>query len=129
MNLDKSHIYEELRAHIDTFPIGFPTTKSGVELEILKYLFTPEEAKIASNLKFSWSRDLESLDTIYERIKNTGISREELEKNLDNMIKKGTIHFKKEGADKYYSNAQFLIGIYEFQVNRLNEEFLKNYFI
>lgn len=117
--------YKELQQHIDTFPIGFPSTKSGVEMEILKYLFTPEEAKIAVKLKFSWSRDLEPVTTIYERVRETGISIEELEKILANMTKKGTVHCKKEDGNKYYANSLFVYGMYEFQVNDLKKDFLK----
>ncbi|MHA2340110.1 MAG: hypothetical protein ACXACX_22650 [Candidatus Hodarchaeales archaeon] len=40
--------YRELQQHLDTFPVGFPATKSGVEIRLLKNLFTPEEARIAS---------------------------------------------------------------------------------
>ena len=40
-------IYERLRKHLDRLPIGFPKTKSGVEMEILQQLFEPEEAEIA----------------------------------------------------------------------------------
>jgi NAD-dependent dihydropyrimidine dehydrogenase PreA subunit/DNA-binding transcriptional ArsR family regulator len=97
-------------------------------MEILKYLFTPEEALIASNLKFSWSRDFEQLDAIYKRLKDIGMSIEEVEQHLDKMAEKGLIHFKIDDNVKYYANAQFIIGIYEFQVNKLDEEFLKKFF-
>ena len=40
-------IYKELACHLDKMPIGYPTTDSGVELRILKRLFTPEHAEIA----------------------------------------------------------------------------------
>jgi len=124
MNENDHDIYKELQLHLDTFPIGFPTTKSGIEFEVLKHLFTPKEAKIATKLNFSWSKNLEPLNTIYERTKDFGLSIEELEFHLDNMIKKGVIHFRKEKGKKYYSNTQFIIGMYEFQVNRLNKDFL-----
>ncbi|MFW9937075.1 MAG: DUF362 domain-containing protein [Candidatus Thorarchaeota archaeon] len=120
MLLDESIVYNELREHLDSFPIGFPSTKSGIEIDILKDLFTPKEAKIATNLRFSWSKQLEPLEVIYERLKDTGVDFKELETHLDNMAKKGLIHHKIEGEKKYFSNAQFIIGIHEFQVNRLD---------
>lgn len=43
-------IYEKLAKHLDNLPGGFPPTKSGVELRILRRLFTPEEAKLALRL-------------------------------------------------------------------------------
>ncbi len=119
-------VYKELQLHIDKFPIGFPTTKSGVEFEILKHFFTPKEAKIAIKLNFSWSRDLEALETIYERVRETGMSIKELEKLLDDMSKKGVIHSKREGENKHYANALFMYGMYELQVNNLTKDLLVN---
>ena len=127
----ESKVYEELRAHLDTFPIGYPSTKSGVEIDILKYFFTPEEALIATKLKFSWSKNLEPIAVIHERLKDTelSLSLEELETHLDNMAKKGLIHFRNDDEKgKSYANAQFIIGIYEFQVNKLTKDFIKIYF-
>ncbi|MEX2706541.1 MAG: hypothetical protein Q6352_015015 [Candidatus Freyrarchaeum guaymaensis] len=39
--------YLRLREFLDQFPLGFPKTPSGVEIKILKRLFTEEEAKTA----------------------------------------------------------------------------------
>jgi hypothetical protein len=44
-------IYERLRGFLDTLPTGFPSTPTGVELRILKKLFTPEEAELTMNLR------------------------------------------------------------------------------
>lgn len=118
-------VYRQLQQTLDDMPIGFPPTKSGVEIRLLKRLFTPEEAKIASKLKFAW-KDKESLDSIYERLKPLGYSKEELEKHLDNMISKGAIMGRKEGDKKLYSLALLVIGIFEFQVNKLTKEFIED---
>lgn len=126
MNENDHDVYKELQLHLDTFPIGFPTTKSGTEFEILKHLFTPKEAKIATKLNFSWSQNLEPLETIYERVKDIGISMEELEKLLDTMAHKGIIHSKREGDKKFYANSLFMYGMYELQVNNLTKDFLEN---
>jgi len=48
----ESDIYRKLQRHLDTLPIGYPATESGVEIRILKFLFTPEEAEIALNMRF-----------------------------------------------------------------------------
>jgi hypothetical protein len=42
------NVHEKLRERLDMFPQGFPKTKSGVELEILKNLFSIEDAQIES---------------------------------------------------------------------------------
>ena len=44
-------VYQELREHLDSLPGGFPPTESGVEIRILKRLFSPEEAELARYLK------------------------------------------------------------------------------
>ncbi len=43
-------IYERLARFLDNLPAGFPATDSGVELRILKRLFTEQEAEGAMSL-------------------------------------------------------------------------------
>ena len=43
-------LYVRLQKHLDRQAVGFPATKSGVEIRILKHIFTPEEARIATCL-------------------------------------------------------------------------------
>ncbi len=43
-------VYERLAKHLDNLPASYPATDSGVELRILKRLFTPEEAEAAMAL-------------------------------------------------------------------------------
>ena len=80
--LADEEIYRSLQEHLDDLPVGYPPTESGVEIRILKQLFTPEEAKIASMMKFSW-KNLEPLESIYERTKTLGYSIEEIRSCLD----------------------------------------------
>ena len=47
---DEGDVYQRLRKHIDDMPIPYPETRSGVELRILRRLFTPEEAEVALGL-------------------------------------------------------------------------------
>ncbi|MFW9817467.1 MAG: 4Fe-4S ferredoxin, partial [Candidatus Thorarchaeota archaeon] len=114
-------VYRALQIHLDSMPAGFPATKSGVEIRILKQLFTPEEAKLATHLKYSTYPN-ESFESIYNRLEETGISKEELEEKLSTMASKGLIHSKSEAGQKFYSGAQWVVGIYEFQVNKLTKE-------
>jgi hypothetical protein len=39
--------YSKLQEFLDRFPLGFPRTDSGVEIRILRNLFTEEEARVA----------------------------------------------------------------------------------
>jgi electron transport complex protein RnfB len=124
----ENDIYRELQKHLDNMPVGFPATKSGVEIKLLKHLFTPQEAEIALSL----SALPEPLEHIHQRVKKEkDISIEELEDILDGLVGKGAIMggnlLAKAGSDKkYYSKAQLAIGMYEFQVNRLTKEFVED---
>jgi hypothetical protein len=57
--------YQQLAQHLDKLPGGFPPSDSGVELRLLKRLFTPEEADLAVHLTL----DREEARVIAERIK------------------------------------------------------------
>jgi NAD-dependent dihydropyrimidine dehydrogenase PreA subunit len=122
MNKENLDIYRELQRHLDKLPIGFPATESGVELRLLKHLFTPKQAEMALNLGFQPT----VLKKIYRKVKKTGITMEQLEQELDKMEEEGLIHFgsTKEGDEiiKYYANAPLVIGFYEFQLHRLTED-------
>ncbi|MFX1253669.1 MAG: 4Fe-4S ferredoxin, partial [Promethearchaeota archaeon] len=118
-------VYRQLQEHLNKTPTGFPPTESGVEISLLKRLFTPEEAEIAKMLKFSWM-NLEPLETIYERTKHLGYCLEELEQHLDTMAKKGGIMYFKKGGTKHYGNAMLIVGMYEYQVNKLTKGFIND---
>lgn len=114
-------MYRTLQEHLDSMPVGFPATESGVEIRILKRLFTTEEARIATYLRYS-HHPSETLNDIYARLDSTGISIEKLETILDTMVSKGLIITGKEDDKKLYNNAPWVIGIYEFQVNKMTPE-------
>jgi Pyruvate/2-oxoacid:ferredoxin oxidoreductase delta subunit len=122
----QSDVYRELQEHLDNMPVGFPPTESGVEIRLLKHLFTPEEAEIALNL----SAVPERLERIYRRVRGKGISIEALQEILDRLVEKGAIMggevLARGREGNFYSKAQFAIGMFEFQVNRLTREFAQD---
>jgi electron transport complex protein RnfB len=122
MSEQEMNVYRELQQHLNRMPVGFPATESGIEIKVLQHLFSPEEAKLALNLNFM----PDSLKKIFRRVKKSGIAFDELEKKLDQMYNKGLIHFGKSGEEKFYANAALVIGMFEFQLNRLTKEFLRD---
>jgi electron transport complex protein RnfB len=124
-HLNDLEIYLKLQEHLNKVTICFPHSKSGVEIRLLKYLFTPKEAKIATMLKFAW-KELETLENIFERAKHLGYTIEELEDCLDRMARKGAIMALKKGKTKTYGNANFIVGMADYQVNKLTKEFVKD---
>ncbi len=124
MTLFEESIYQQLQLHLNKLPIGFPATKSGVEIRILKYLFTPEEAQIALCLSLTSTL----VPKIQRRLrKKFGITMElgELESKLEQMFLKGNIGRSQSLLPKKaYKNAQLVIGMYEYQVNHLKKELI-----
>ena len=116
-------IYRTLQEHLDQFAVGFPATESGEEIRILKHLFDPEEAKLATKLTDKY----EFLDSIYQRAKNLVSSIDELKEKLDHMVSKGSTHCKKVNGDRQYANAYLVLGMYEYQVNRLTKSFIEDF--
>jgi ferredoxin len=119
VNLESA--YENLREHLDKYPIGFPASETGADIRLLKHLFEPEEAVIATMLTDKY----EPLEKIYERSK-LDMNISELKEKLDIMASKGAIHYKIVDGERHYANAYLIIGMYEYQVNRLTPEFLKD---
>ena len=44
-------VYQRLAKKLDELPNGFPSTESGVELKILRKIFTPEEAEMTLKMR------------------------------------------------------------------------------
>ena len=126
MTVEELDVYRKLQRELDKLPIGFPAVKSGIEIKILKYLFTSEEAELATRLKFGWFDEMETIEEIYEKVQDLGLSIDELEKKLDVMAKKGAIMYLKKEGKKTYGQAMLMIGMFEFQVNKMTEEFHKD---
>jgi Pyruvate/2-oxoacid:ferredoxin oxidoreductase delta subunit len=116
-------VYIRLQKHLDNQPVGFPATQSGVEIKILKHIFTPEEAEITSCLSYK----LEPPKMIFDKVGHLVESPEELEKLLDRILKKGGIETKVKNGIKHYSCAPLVVGMYEFQLRRLTPEFIKDF--
>ena len=67
-------VYSLLREQLDQYSIGFPATESGVELRILRKLFTAEEAAmyLRLSLLLEWVEQNIDIPTM-ERIKDTAM--------------------------------------------------------
>jgi len=114
-------VYEKLRERLDMFPQGFPKTESGVEIDILKHLFTPEEAEIMLCVR----PYPEPVSAVAERL---GRERKELGEKLYDMSKRGLIlRFRASEDEAFYFLAPWVVGIWEFQVTNLTNENIKLY--
>ncbi len=109
-------VYAKLREFMDKLPGGFPETPTGVEIKILKKLFTPDEAELTMKLK----NEPEEVPAIAKRI---GADEKELAVKLEAMAQKGIIFRVRSGGKVLYQAFQFVVGVYEFQLKHLDKEF------
>jgi Na+-translocating ferredoxin:NAD+ oxidoreductase subunit B len=109
-------IYHRLAQVLDTLPNGFPATESGVELRLLRKVFTPEEADLFCDLKLSF----ENAEEIARR---TGRPLEGLDQKLQSMWQRGELFSVDLGEARYYKMMPWAFGIYEFQLPRMDREF------
>jgi electron transport complex protein RnfB len=111
-------LYRRLQQHLDRMPVGFPATESGVEIRILRRLFTPGEAEIALEL----SAIPEPAVAIQKRI-HPRRPLPELQSELDRMAEKGIILAIPANGQYRYAKLIFAVGMYERQLKRLTPEF------
>jgi NAD-dependent dihydropyrimidine dehydrogenase PreA subunit len=116
-------VYVRLQKHLNNQTVGFPATRSGVEIKILKHIFTPKEAAIACCLDYKY----EPLEKIFKRAGDLVASPEDLAKILEDIQKKGGIESKVRNDKKVYCNVPLVVGMYEYQLDRLTPEFVKNF--
>ena len=113
-------IYERLAQHLDDLPAGFPRTESGVEIRILRRLFTTEDAKLAVHL----TTILEEPRVIARRAK---IPVVEATRRLEKMFEKGLIFgLHRKNKPPLYMAEQFVVGFWEAQVNKLDRELIQD---
>jgi electron transport complex protein RnfB len=111
----RDDVYRSLREFLDRFPLGFPATTSGVEIDILRRLFTPEEAEIALLLS--------PLPEEAERIAaRSGRDPQVLADMLEAMSRKGLVFRGRREEKALYNTAPFMIGLYEYSVEVMDEE-------
>jgi ferredoxin len=113
-------VYVRLREHLDGLPIGFPNTESGVELRILRRLFTEEEAEMACKL----SPYPATAANIAEM---AGQDPAAVESLLEQMSSKGLVFNSRKGGTTTYRASWFIVGIFEYQVNRMTKEFTDDF--
>jgi len=111
--------YEKLAEHLDRLPAGFPRTASGVEMRILQRLFTPEEALLACCLQLKPEAPAEISSRCGRRVEETG-------RALEEMARKGLVFRVRKGQEIRYMAAQFIVGIWEYHVNDLDPDFIRD---
>jgi Fe-S-cluster-containing hydrogenase component 2/predicted transcriptional regulator len=110
------NVYFDLREQLDQYAGGFPSTRSGVEMEILEMLFSPEEAEMFLSLSVA----PETPEALAQRL---GREPNEIAALLERMTDKGLIFRSKKAATFRYGAVPFVPGSYDFQVKDMDRAF------
>jgi Na+-translocating ferredoxin:NAD+ oxidoreductase subunit B len=108
-------VYKKLAKVLDTLPNGFPESETGVEIKILKNIFSPEDAELFCDMRLSF----ETPEQIAQR---TGRPLAGMDEHLKQMQAKGQIFGINFGEVSVYRMYPWVFGIFEFQLKRMTKE-------
>ncbi len=108
--------WERLAEVLNTIPNGFTPVDDGSHIKLLKWIYSEEEADLASRMKLRG----ETIEEMSERLEE---DPEYLMKLLEPMAKKGQIRAWNSSTGRRYCLIPFAVGIWEEQVGRADKEF------
>lgn len=114
------NVYEQLRERLDDMAVGFPATESGVEMRILKKIFTESQAELFVKLR----PVPESPRDIAQRLR---MDADALADRLEEMAKKGLLFRVRKGESVRYAAVPYVVGIFEYQLNHMDAEFARDH--
>ena len=95
-------IYRALQKRLDQYSMGFPATESGIELKILKRLFSKEDAELFLAL----SPKLETPAAIAARLNQP---LETMAARLEDMANRGLLFRTIKGTERRYGTIAFVL--------------------
>ncbi len=110
-----NNIFVALRERLDIFSIGFPKTKTGVEIKILQKLFSLADAELFLDMMPT----LETPEAIAER---SGRNLNKTADHLDRMAKQGLIFRHRKDLSVRYAASSFIVGSFEYQLTNIDRE-------
>ena len=108
-------IFRKLQQRLDQYSMGFPATASGIEIKILEYLFSNEDAALFLAL----SPRLETGHSVAQRM---GRSEQDITDHLEDMAERGLLFRSKKQDTIKYAAIPFVHGLFEFQVKNLQPD-------
>ncbi|MBI4776802.1 MAG: 4Fe-4S binding protein [Deltaproteobacteria bacterium] len=112
------NVFRRLQEQLDQYSIGFPASESGIEIELLKEMFTEEEAAMFTAL----TAELETPESVAGRLCRP---IEEVADRLEDMAGKGLLFRTRQGTSTAYSAIPFIHGLLEFQIDRSDKDVKK----
>ena len=110
--VDADRRYRLLQRQLDRTVTGAPN--SPVLMEILRLLFSPEDAELAKDLP----NRLISLEALSRRL---GMAAEELAERMTRMARQGLVIDLEHDSQRYFALAPVVIGFFEFTFMRARE--------
>ncbi len=108
-------IYRKLQQRLDTYSMGFPATDSGIEIRILKHLFSEDDAGLFLTL----TPRLETPEAAAPRL---GLPVETAAARMEDMARRGLLFRLETGGRVKYGTVPFVHGLFEFQVKNLDRD-------
>jgi Na+-translocating ferredoxin:NAD+ oxidoreductase subunit B len=108
-------IFRKLQQRLDLYSLGFPATESGIEITILKKLFSQKDAVMFLNM----SPRLEDPKSVALQLEHPV---EEVASHLEDMAKRGLLFRLRKDSSVKYGAIPFMHGLVEFQVKRFDQE-------
>jgi electron transport complex protein RnfB len=110
--------YVKLAEVLDKIPNSFLQIEDGTHLKLLRWVFTPEEAELAGNMRLRG-------ETIEEMATRLGRDADNLGPMLETMAEKGQIRAWTSSSGRRYCLIPYVVGIYEEQLGRMDSEFAR----
>ncbi len=107
--------YRQLQKKLDQYSMGFPATESGIEIKILRHLFSEDDAGMFLSLSHS-------LTGTADIAANLNRPEADVASQLEDMTAKGLLFRVKKGDTARYATIPFVHGLFEFQVKDLDPE-------
>lgn len=112
---DIQTVYERLAEQLRRMPNGFPRTQSGVELQLLARMFTPEQAALGSvmGLERASAQDIAA---------RAGVDASAAHATLKSMVRKGLAQAGRSPGGLGFGLLPFVVGSYEESLPYLDAE-------
>ena len=109
------NLFRRLQQQLNQYSMGFPEAASGIEIEILRSLFSETDAILFTHM----TPFLETPDSVVQRL---GRSVDDVSLELDDMAERGLLFRVKKGDQRKYAAIPFVHGIFEFQVGDMGRD-------
>jgi ferredoxin len=106
-------VYGRLRRKLDRHVVGMPD--SPLALAILRHLFGPDEAELASRLPLKF-------EPVHRLSRRLGIEERELDERLMRMAERALVFDIEKKGTRHYMLAPTVVGLFEFSMMRVRDD-------